>query len=73
MLEKITVKDCDNFQFIELTPSCGKAYYDSGLDIAVIVYKNYLKGYYDRGSTIVGKTASCFNKYVVNPITCGNI
>ena len=73
MLEKITVEDCDNFQFIELTPARGKVYYDSGFDIAVVVYKNYLKVYYDRRPTIEGKTPSCFNKHIVNPITCGNI
>lgn len=68
MLSELTTKDVENFEFIEITPARGKAYYSSDLDVAVIHYGDYMRVYYDR---VVehGKTASSFNKSIINRTT----
>ncbi len=68
MLSELTTKDVENFEFIEITPARGKAYYSGDLDVAVIHYRDYMRVYYDR---IIehGKTASSFNKSIINRTT----
>ncbi len=65
MLSELTTKDVENFEFIEITPAGGKAYYSGDLDVAVIHYGDYLRVYYDRVIEH-GKTASSFNKSIIN-------
>ena len=68
MLSELTTKDVENFEFIEITPARGKAYYSSDLDVAVIHYGDYMRVYYDRFIEH-GKTASSFNKSIINRTT----
>jgi hypothetical protein len=68
MLSELTTKDVEKFEFIEITPARGKAYYNGDLDVVVIHYRDYMRVYYDR---IIehGKTASSFNKSIINRTT----
>lgn len=68
MLSELTMKDVDSFEFIGITPARGKAYYGSDLDVAVIDYGDYMRVYYDRVIDH-GKTASSFNKSIINRTT----
>lgn len=68
MLSEITTKDVENFEFIEITPARGKAYYSSDLDVAVIHYGDYMRVYYDRVIEH-GKTACSFSKSIINRTT----
>jgi hypothetical protein len=68
MLSELTMKDVESFEFIGMTPARGKAYYSADIDVAVIHYGDYMRIYYDR---IIehGKTASSFNKSIINRTT----
>ena len=66
-LSKITTKDVENFEFVGITPSGGKAFYSEDLDVAVIHYGDYLRVYYDRVIEH-GKTPICFSKSIINRI-----
>jgi len=65
MLSELTTKDVEKFEFIGITPAHGRAYYGGDLDVAVIQYGDYMRVYYDR-VVEYGKTASSFNKSIIN-------
>lgn len=63
MLQELTESDVTKFEFISETPAGGMAYYSNDLDVAVIVYKGYMKIYHTR-EIENGKTASCFSESI---------
>jgi hypothetical protein len=59
MLQGLKQDDVEKFEFIAETPAHGMAYYSNALDVAAIIYSDYIRIYYSREAK-EGKTASCF-------------
>lgn len=63
MLQRLTESDVTKFEFISETPAGGMAYYSNDLDVAAIIYKDYMNIYHTR-EIEKGKTASCFSESI---------